>query len=109
VYIQAFPKPHGAHRVSTRGGRDPQWGPRGDELFYQSLDSKLMVVSLRTGPETVTAAEPHELFVLPPRVSLFEVTPDGERFLVRMPDPTPHPLTVIINWPSLLTSKANGQ
>jgi hypothetical protein len=46
VYIQAFPQPRGAHRLSTRGGTRPQWGPAGDELFYQSLDSKVMAISL---------------------------------------------------------------
>jgi hypothetical protein len=31
-----------------------------------------------------------------------EVAPDGQRFLVNVPDPTPHPLNVIVNWPALL-------
>ena len=109
VYIQAFPQPRGAHRVSTRGGTRPQWGPGGRELFYQSLDSKVMVVSLNLGPDTVAASEPRELFVLPPRASFFEMAPDGQRFLVNMPDPMPHPLNVIVNWPSLLKSGTTGQ
>jgi Tol biopolymer transport system component len=109
VYVQSFPEPHGPHRISTNGGTDPQWGPGGRELFYQSAESKVMAVSLKLGLDSVTASEPHELFALPQRVSFFEVTPDGKRFLVRMPDPTPHPLTVIVNWPSLLKSKATGQ
>ena len=78
------------------------------ELFYQSLDSKVMAVSLTPGPVSVNASVPRALFALPPLLSFFEVTPDGQRFLVRMPDPTPHPLTVIVNWPSLLQSKSTG-
>ena len=109
VYIQAFPQPRGAHRVSTRGGTRPQWGPGGHELFYLSLDSKVMAVSLNLGPDTVATSEPRELFVLPPRASFFEMAPDGQRFLVNMPDPMPHPLTVIVNWPSLLKSGTTGQ
>ena len=105
VYIQAFPKPGGAHRVSTRGGTRPQWGPEGHELFYLSLDNKVMAVSITLGPDTVATSEPGEVFVLPPRASFFEAAPDGQRFLVNMPDPMPHPLTVIVNWPSLLKSK----
>src|SRR5262245_52182321 len=35
--------------------------------------------------------------------------PDGQRFLVNVPNPTPHPLNVIVNWPSLLKSKAASQ
>jgi hypothetical protein len=109
VYIQAFPEPRGAHRVSTHGGTAPQWGPGGHELFYKSLDSKVMVVSLEAGPDTVTTSEPRELFVLPARASFFEMAPDGQRFLVNMPDPMPHPLNVIVNWPSLLKSGPTGQ
>jgi hypothetical protein len=37
------------------------------------------------------------------------VAPDGQRFLVNVLDPTSHPLTVIVNWPSLMNSRANGQ
>jgi serine/threonine protein kinase len=33
IYIQAFPEPHGATRISTGGGQYPQWGPGGRELF----------------------------------------------------------------------------
>ena len=109
VYIQSFPQPRGAHRVSTRGGTRPQWGPGGRELFYLSLDSKVMAVSLDLGLDTVATSEPRELFVLPPRASFFEMAPDGQRLLVNMPDPTPHPLTVIVNWPSLLKSGTTGQ
>ena len=68
-----------------------------------------MVVSLTLGPDSVNASVPRELFALPPLLSFFEVTPDGQRFLVRMPDPTPHPLNVIVNWPSLLKSGTTEQ
>jgi len=89
-----------AHIGCPRGGTRPQWGPGGHELFYQSPDSKVMVVSLTLGLDTVAVSEPRELFALPPRASFFEMAPDGQRFLVNMPDPTPHPLDVIVNWPS---------
>src|SRR5262249_44711021 len=32
VYIQSFPVPHGATRISTNGGGFPQWNQRGGEL-----------------------------------------------------------------------------
>jgi hypothetical protein len=68
-----------------------------------------MAVSLTLSPDTAAASEARELFALPPRVPFFAVAPDGQRFLVRMPDPTPHPLNVIVNWPSLLTSGTTGR
>ena len=55
VYVQSFPEPRGPHRISTNGGKAPQWGPGGRELFYQSLDGKVMAVSLKLGADSVEA------------------------------------------------------
>jgi hypothetical protein len=67
-----------------------------------------MVVNVTLGSDTVVASTPRELFTIPPE-SFFEVAPDGQRFLVNVPDPTPHPLTVIVNWPSLMKSRTTRQ
>jgi Tol biopolymer transport system component/predicted Ser/Thr protein kinase len=107
VYIQAFPEPHGATRISTGGGKYPQWDAGGRGLFYISLDNKLMAVSLKMGADTVQPSAPLELFPLPAvddGWSPYDTTADGQRFLVRA---TPEhgasqALTVIVNWPALL-------
>jgi len=107
VYIQAFPEPHGATRISTGGGKYPQWDADARGLFYISLDNKLMAVSLKMGADTVQPSAPLELFPLPAvddGWSPYDTTADGRRFLVRA---TPEhgasqPLTVIVNWPALL-------
>jgi Tol biopolymer transport system component len=110
VYIQAFPEPRGATRISTGGGQYPQWGAGARELFYVSPDNKLMVVSLKLGANTVEASTPHELFLLPSVEvgwSPYDATPDGQRFLVRAtPGQAAQPLTVIVNWPALLKKEA---
>ena len=107
VYIQAFPEPHGATRISTGGGKYPQWDADARGLFYISLDNKLMAVSLKMGADTVQPSAPRELFPLPAvddGWSPYDTAADGLRFLVRA---TPEqgasqPLTVIVNWPALL-------
>ena len=110
VYIQAFPEPRGATRISTGGGQFPQWGAGGRELFYVSLDNKLMAVSLKMGADTVEPSTPRELFPLPAvdtGLSPYDTTPDGQRFLVRAtPGQAAQPLTVIVNWPALLKREA---
>ena len=110
VYIQAFPEPRGAVRISTAGGQYPQWGPGGSELFYVSPDNKLMAVSLKFSADSVEASVPHELFALPGADigwSRYEAAPDGQRFLVRAtPGQAGQPLTVIVNWPALLKKEA---
>jgi hypothetical protein len=63
---------------------------------------------MKLSADSIEASASRELFALPPQ-SMFEVAPDGQRFLVRVPDPTPHPLTVIINWPALLKSTGSKQ
>jgi Tol biopolymer transport system component len=107
VYIDAFPSPRGKRRISTGGGRFPQWGAGGRELFYISPELKLMAVNLKVGPDSVEPSAPHELFQLPvfngSAVSPYEATPDGQRFLVlTSPEPESQALTLIVNWPTLL-------
>jgi hypothetical protein len=104
IYVRSFPEPHEKIRVSTGGGTYPQWGSGGRELFYQSLDAKLMVVTLTT-TASLEASLPRQLFALPafvPGPNPYEATPDGQRFLIPEPAASPEPLNVIINWPALL-------
>jgi Tol biopolymer transport system component len=53
VYVQSFPETRDKVRISTAGGRNPEWGPDGRELFYVSLDGKLMAVAMKLGPRSV--------------------------------------------------------
>jgi len=91
----------------------PQWGAGGRELFYVSPERKLMVVSLKTGANSVEPSAPRELFPLPITdigLSPYDATPDGQRFLVRAsPAQMGQPLTVIVNWPALMKKEAGAQ
>jgi serine/threonine protein kinase len=110
AYIQTFPAPRGATRISTGGGQYPQWGPGRSEIFYVSPESRLMAVNLKTGAETVEPSAPRELFTLPAVDTgwcPYDVAPDGQRFLVlATPRQQAQPLTVIVNWPALLKKEA---
>jgi hypothetical protein len=110
IYVQSFPEPRGKIRISTNGGRYPQWGVDSGELFYVSLDGELMAVNLRSGADSLEPSAPRELFPLPAMEmgwSPYEVTPDGQRFLVRAtPGRAGAPLTVIVNWPALLKKES---
>jgi hypothetical protein len=108
VYIDAFPEPRNPVRISTGGGRHPEWGPDGRELFYVSPDLMLMEVSLKTGGDSVEASTPRDLFALSVfdnGFSPYEVGRDDQRFLVRaLPDrQVSQPLALVSNWPALLT------
>jgi hypothetical protein len=43
IYVRPFPGPGGKWQVSTEGGTEPVWNPKGHELFYRS-GNKLMAV-----------------------------------------------------------------
>jgi Tol biopolymer transport system component/tRNA A-37 threonylcarbamoyl transferase component Bud32 len=105
VYVQSFPTAGGKFQVSAGGGRFPRWGPGGRELFYVSLNDRLMAVDLKLGKDSVEPSAPRELFPLPtPTINFipYDVTADGERFLVQAPPQQAPPLTVMVNWPALV-------
>ncbi|MFL6416499.1 MAG: protein kinase domain-containing protein [Bryobacteraceae bacterium] len=108
TYIDSFPERKRKIRISTDGGRFPRWGSGGRELFFMSQDYKLMVVDVNATSDSISASAPRELFPLrivenafPP----YDVTRDGQHFLVRAATPTPDPLTLITNWPALLAKQ----
>jgi Tol biopolymer transport system component len=108
IYVDSFPTPRNKVRISVDGGVYPEWSPGGRELFFTSPQGGVMAVNLKTAGDSLQAGEPHELFRLPdarvdPDSTAFQVSPDGQRFLVRAaPEEAADPLSIILNWPALL-------
>jgi hypothetical protein len=65
-----------------------------------------MAVDLKTTGSTLEPSAPRELFMLPGAdnsFSPYEVSPDGQRFLIRSPaGQADRTLTVVVNWTGLL-------
>jgi len=84
-----------------------------NEAFYVSSDSMLMSVSLRLETGSLEPSTPHALFplqVIDTDVSPYDVARDGQHFLVlETAEHTAQPLTVIVNWPTLLSKANNSQ
>ena len=109
IYVQRFestPSPHvtGEKRqVSRDGAWLVRWRGDGSELFFLGLDNLLQTVSLR-GP--LESSEPRPLFHIPgapqygtTRDFQFDVSPDGQRFILPTTGSVaPPPFTVIENW-----------
>ena len=103
VHVQTFPLTDRQWTVSTTGGYEPRWRADGRELYYLSLDQKLMAVSVDSGP---SFGAPTELF--PVRVAggvssqrtHYVPSRDGKRFLINTPtgDAAIVPITVVLNW-----------
>jgi len=105
VYVQGFPKSGAKFQVSTTGGMRPRWRRNGKELYYLSLDNKLMAVEVKTTATTFEAGRPRELFQTrvgseQVRFPVYDVTADGQRFLINtaLEAEGPPPITVVMNW-----------
>lgn len=106
VFVRPFPGPGGKWQISTEGGKEPVWAPSGRELFYRSGD-KMMAVEVTT-QTTFTAAKPTLLFQGIDewrRTELsyrnYDLTPDGQRFLMTKTSGQQAPTTqihVVLEW-----------
>jgi len=89
--------------VSTDGGEQAIWSPKGDELFYRVRD-RMMVVPVDTVGPSFTAGPPRVLFrgrYASTDLAAYDVSSDGQRFLmVRPSDDELRPADVSIaeNW-----------
>jgi DNA-binding winged helix-turn-helix (wHTH) protein/Tol biopolymer transport system component len=105
TYVAAFPGFTQQRQVSSAGGGQALWRNDGKELFYLSLDGKIMAVDVKTG-STIETGVPHMLFQtkisVDPELDLFCVTHDGQRFLVSEPAAESPAITVVVNWPAML-------
>ena len=112
IYLDAFPEPRSKIRISAAGGTFPQWRGDGRELFYLSLDFKLMAVTLTQTGESIEPSPPRALFAISAPgniVSPYEASRDGQRFLVlSAQEETSQSLPVIVNWPALLKKAAGA-
>jgi eukaryotic-like serine/threonine-protein kinase len=102
VYVAAFPTFTERRQISSNGGCQPFWRKDGKELFYLTLDGKLMAVDVKGGAALSTGV-PQVLFQTPERVNPMQseycVTGDGKKFILREPvGERTTPITVVLNW-----------
>ena len=98
--------------VSTNGGSEVKWRSNGQELFYVAGDGQMMSVPVKTSGAEIEFGAPKALFKtrLFGQQSIlheFDVTPDGQRFIVGtlIGEPKAPPPTVILNWAAELNKK----
>jgi Tol biopolymer transport system component len=107
TYVISFPGADQKLQVSTNGGGQPRWRQDDKELYYLALDGKMMVVEIKEDTK-IEAGIPRVLFdtelYVSPNLDQYAVMPDGQRFLLLKPstDAATTPITVTINWTSLL-------
>ncbi|HLK51495.1 MAG TPA: hypothetical protein VKT49_25315, partial [Bryobacteraceae bacterium] len=110
LYVQAFPgvaaAPKGRWQISNGTAYEVRWRGDGKELYYETLDGKVMAAALQIGPQGVRPETPRELFAAPFRTGTlrgFDVTRDGQRFLmILQASAQDDRLTVVSNWQAAL-------
>jgi serine/threonine protein kinase/Tol biopolymer transport system component len=110
LYVQAFPgaagAPAGRWQISTDGAYEVKW--RGNELYYQTQDGRVMAAAVQASPQGIRAETPRDLFKAPFQAGglhEFDVSADGQRFLLILNPNTEgntDRLTVVLNWQATL-------
>jgi len=113
VYVQSFPPSGNKWQISTGGGSQPRWRRDGKELFFVAgreaggpVQRDVMAVAVDTSSNGVfKTGVPQKLFTVDTGTGTalgnsWDVTPDGQRFLVGSPSTRTAvpPITVVVNW-----------
>ncbi|MGA7793118.1 MAG: protein kinase [Candidatus Acidiferrales bacterium] len=114
IYVRPYPGPGGKWQVSTEGGTEPVWNPKGRELFFR--DGQKMMAAEYSAQSTFSAGKPKMLFegpylTTPRSFPDYDVSADGQRFLMlKAPEQAqaPAPINVVLNWTEELKQKGEA-
>ena len=103
VYVRPVQGPGSKQQVSTEGGNSPVWSRNGKELFYLN-GPKMMVAAMGSG-RAATVGRAAMLFEgdydFVGKVANYDVTPDGQAFVMVRGDKASQPYVrgnVFVNW-----------
>jgi hypothetical protein len=114
IAVVPFPGPGGKWQISTAGGQQPRWGPDGREIFFLEGNQKLMAAAVDGSGAALQLGQVRMLFEARFRTenylgygegSVYDVSPDGRRFLINVVgsgERAQTPITVVTNWTSLI-------
>ena len=109
IYVAPFPGPGRKWQVSVGGGGWPVWRRDGAEILYLNSSGDMMGVPVNERGSGLSFGQPQALFEFRNTAtgSAFDVTADGQRFLVVEPAENlpPEPVTVVVNWPAAIEAQ----
>ena len=111
IYLRAFsvsgdtPSVGPKWRVSTNGGTNPRWRADGKELFFRGPGGSFMAADVTSTANALQTGLPRQLFGQTADVAAWDVSADGQRFLLSIPvggragsPDQGDPITVVLNW-----------
>jgi serine/threonine-protein kinase len=106
VFVEPYPRTGQRFPITKDGGSRPVWALDMSRLYFDdnSGNGQLFAVNIRTQP-TFTSTAPQRLPIsgfVQPRGTYrrqFDITPDGQQFLVMFPStPMPPQIEIVTNW-----------
>ena len=94
IWVRQFPpRSEGRYKISTDGGTYPLWSSNGHELFYVTLDHRILVLEYRVDGDVFYPGKPrvwsdNQIFYS--GVMNIDIAPDGKRFAVLALPPSPN-------------------
>jgi serine/threonine-protein kinase len=90
VFVRPYPGSGGKWQISTDGGTWPTWSRNGRELFYETLNQRLMVAAYIVSGDSFVAEKPRlwsktRIAYQGELVRSFDLHPDGDRFAIVSP------------------------
>ncbi|MBK8249847.1 MAG: PD40 domain-containing protein [Gemmatimonadetes bacterium] len=108
VYVRRFLASGRAIRLTSGGARSPRWRADGREFYYQTSDGLIMAVPVPPSGDIAAAvaapfflAPAYARLMLADRGTSFDVTPDGQQFVLRM-DGSGNHAVLMQNWAARL-------
>ena len=103
AYVAAFPDTGARWQVSDQDGTSPRWSRDGKEIVYLEDSTFVTAVPVDHSGAAPRFGTPERLFEVPLAVTLewrYDVTRDGERFLVVLPleHARAEPFTLVVGW-----------
>jgi serine/threonine-protein kinase len=104
VYVRPFPGLERRWQVSTQGGTQPVWNSNGKELFYRSVNKMMVVVVEASAAPDLKLSQPRPLFeqqyAFGSGITIpnYDVSPDGQRFVMIKDESSASRLNLVLNW-----------
>jgi Tol biopolymer transport system component len=94
VYVRAFPDKGGKWQISNAGGTYPLWSSNGHELFFRTVDNRIMVATYSAKADSFAPDKPRvwsdkqlaNFGIV--GTATYDLAPDGKRIVALMPPET---------------------
>jgi len=105
-YVTSFPDAGRKWQISTEGGSEPQWDPKGRGIYYFGADSRFHFVEAAWDDSSFAIGGTTAIFQSNTEIS-YRVGPDGDHFLILedADEGGVTPLTLVSGWDVELKSK----